>query len=470
MMAADIVEAAIDPVPDEMVPDETVGTDSMDPIAVDEWQACDPFVCDLQPYDFVDPTPAVDPVIIDDSCLLIDDSSLMVCEPIDVRVQYVSSETEPGWAAYYYTVGADGVVQGVSVVASYDEPTIAAFVAEHADDPEVQIFDYGDGWWISGFPLELAPPVPEYGVFSSGDDVAAYGSTDDGTADGSDSVDVIGGWSWDESTGSYTWIDGAAGGGDWTANWDESATAYTDDGSYSTPSYTDVRVQYVSSETEPGWAAYYYTVGADGVGQDVSVWASYDEPTIAAFLAEHADDPEVQIFDYGDGWCISGFPLELAPPVPDAVSWCGLGGGDGTAYESTDVGVWDPSGSLNIASDWSWDGTDAVYTWDGTAGFGGDGTSTWDDSGVLYISDWSLRQFCADWTCTLLPSAYARGADVSESFVAYAAAADAEPAEPVSVSPRSAAFADMGTMAAAATAMQASSAEAVVIGGGRRRR
>jgi hypothetical protein len=86
MLAADIVEAAIDPVPDEMVPDETVGTDSMDPIAVDEWQACEPFVCDLQPYDFVDPTPVVDPVIIDDSCLMGDDASLMVCEPVDIRV------------------------------------------------------------------------------------------------------------------------------------------------------------------------------------------------------------------------------------------------------------------------------------------------------------------------------------------------------------------------------------------------
>lgn len=308
MMAADVIEAAFDPVPDEMA-----ATESTDPIAVDEWQAWDPAVCEMQPYDFVDPTTVVvDPVIIDDSCLMIDDASLMVYEPIDIRVQFVSSETEPGWAAYSYTVGADGLVQGVSVIASYDEPTIAAFVAEHAGDPTVQISDYGNGWWIGGFPLELAPPVPEHGVFSSGDDVAAYGSTDDGTADSWDSGgDVVGGWSSDESTNSDTWIDGTAGGGDWT--------------------------------------------------------------------------------------------------------------------------------------------------------------STSDDSSVLDCGDFSMIQFCSDWTCTLLPSAYARGADVSDSFVAYAAAADAEPAEPVAVSPRSAAFADMGTMAAAATAMQASSADAKPVGGRRRR-
>jgi hypothetical protein len=81
-----------------------------------------------------------------------------VAAPIDVRVQFVSSDV--GWAAYYYSVAGDGTLAGVSVFASYDEPKIAAFVAEHADDASVQITDCGDGWWISGFPLESAPPVP----------------------------------------------------------------------------------------------------------------------------------------------------------------------------------------------------------------------------------------------------------------------------------------------------------------------
>jgi hypothetical protein len=318
MLAADVAEAAFDFVPDEMV-----AIESTDPIAVDEWQAWDPVVCDLQPYDFVDPKPAVDPVIIDDSSLLVEDSWLMVYEPIDIRVQFVSSETEPGWATYYHTVGVDGVAQGVSVWASYDEPAIAAFVAEHANDPAVLISDYGDGWWIDGFPLELAPPVPEQTVFYGGDQTALDEYADEGTVDPSGSFNITNNWS---------------------------------------------------------------------------------------------------------------------------------------------------SSSFNVASGWSSSGTDAVLTWDGNAGFGGDELSTWDDSGELYIGDHSLLEFSDDWTGTFLPLAYARGADVSESFLAYAAAADAEPAEPVAVSPRSAAFADMGAMAAAMTATQASSADATSIGGRRRRR
>ena len=100
--------------------------------------------------------------------------------------------------------------------------------------------------------------------------------------------------------------------------------------------------------------------------------------------------------------------------------------------------------------------------------YGDDGTSAWDDTGALFFGDFPIFQLSNGWTCTLLPPASARGADVSDSFAAYAAAADAEPAEPVAVSPLSAAFADMGMMAAAATAMQASSADATPVG--RRRR
>lgn len=243
----------------------------------------------------------------------------------------------------------------------------------------------------------------------------------------------------------------------------------------------DVRVQYVSSETASGWAAYYYTVAADGVVQGVSVVASYDEPTIAAFVAEHADDSSVEISDYGDGWWIGGFPLELAPPVPDAVSWCGLGG-DGVAYESTDVGGWDPSGSLNIPSDWSWDGSDAIYMWDENSESGGGWTWSSDEPVQTVFSDWSIRKVVGDFTCTMHPPFYARGAGESfeDAFAAYSATADADMAvnvlpgdvavaEPVAVSPRAAAFADMGAMAAVATAMQAGSADAPPVGGRRRR-
>ena len=333
MMAADIVEAAIDSVPDEMVPDETAVADSMDPIAVDEWQACEPFVCDLQPYDLVDPTPVVDPVIIDDSCLMIDDASLMVYEPIDIRVQFVSSDTDSSWAAYYYTVDSDGVLQGISVCASYDEPTIAAFVAEHADDPTVEICDYGGGWWITGFPAESAPPVPDacqsYGLCGGGLSTADACSGV-GTADGSGSIAVVGGWSWDDVSGTCTWNDGSGGA---TSTWEDSA--------------------------------------------------------------------------------------------------------------------------VFVTGDWSWD--DASWN-----------ASSWND-----------------WACgvsSVGPLFYARGASMDDA----SSGGFSDPSEPlgaggtqesdgavvetVAASPRSAAFADMGTMAAAATAMQAGSAEAVVIGGGRRRR
>ena len=178
-------------------------------------------------------------------------------------------------------------------------------------------------------------------------------------------------------------------------------------------------------------------------------------------------DPFVQISDYGDGRLIVGFPLELAPPVPEQTVF---DRGDQSALDAyADDGTVDPSGSLYVVNDWSSYGTEAVLTSDENAEFGDDGTSTWDDSGVLYFGDFSILPFSSGWTCTLLPSAYARGADVSESFAAYAAAADAEPAESVAVSPRSAAFADMGTMAAAATEMQASSADAMPVGRRRRR-
>jgi hypothetical protein len=119
----------------------TTDPTSGDPVAV-----IDPIDMGVLPIP-VDPT-VVDPTVVDPT----------VAAPIDVRVQFVSSDV--GWAAFYYSVAGDGTLAGVSVFASYDEPKIAAFVAEHADDASVQITDCGDGWWISGFPPELAPPVP----------------------------------------------------------------------------------------------------------------------------------------------------------------------------------------------------------------------------------------------------------------------------------------------------------------------
>ena len=91
-----------------------------------------------------------------------DDSGVMVSAPIDIRTQFISSDT--GWASYSYVVDPDGSVAGISVVASYDEPTIAAFVDAHREDGSVQIVDLGDCWWIDRFPADLAPPVPDAGV------------------------------------------------------------------------------------------------------------------------------------------------------------------------------------------------------------------------------------------------------------------------------------------------------------------
>jgi hypothetical protein len=354
MMAADVAEAAIDPVPDEMVSYETVATESTDPIAGDEWQAHELVMCGLQLYEVADPMPVVDPVIIDDSSLMIDDASLMVYEPVDIRVQFVSSETEPGWAAYSYTVGAYGVVQSVSVVASYDEPTIAAFAGEHADDPAVQISDYGDGWWIGSFPLVFAPPVPEYGVFYRGDGTSSEQSFASETSEVTESVDGGSDWSWDGSTDAGV-----------ERTWDTSDEAFTD------------------------WSGSWYV-------------GSWD--------------------DSGEVYAVDG---------SGPIYFCG--------------GSWD---------DWN------SGSYDG-GGYGGDGT--------------------------VMPLFYARRVEPSDPFAQDAfdkyslpndTGAAAAPVEehdvavpvPATASPRSAAFADMGTMAAAATAMQASSAEAVVIGGGRRRR
>jgi len=152
-----------------------------DAMSNEEFETFDPTAVEVQPAEQIEPT------IIDDSCLMVVNpitTDPITVDPIDVRVQFVSSD--PGWAAFYYTIGSDGSVLNVSVVASYDDPTISAFIAEHADDDGVQISDFGDGWLISNFPIELAPPVPDAGVFATAFEVCpgvSGGEYDTGVAE-----------------------------------------------------------------------------------------------------------------------------------------------------------------------------------------------------------------------------------------------------------------------------------------------
>jgi hypothetical protein len=133
--------------------DETI--DSGDPIDIDP-SVVDPVV---DPGSADDIDSGLDPVVIVDPPV-----DPIPVEPLDIRVQFVSSGEE--WACYYYYVGLDGAVRNVSVLATSNEPTIAAFVADHADDGSFSIQGSEWGWSISGFPLDLAPPVPETGVFA----------------------------------------------------------------------------------------------------------------------------------------------------------------------------------------------------------------------------------------------------------------------------------------------------------------
>jgi len=157
-----------------------------DAMSNEEFETFDPTAVEVQPAEQIEPT------IIDDSCLMVvnpittDPITVdpITVDPIDVRVQFVSSDA--GWAAFYYTIGSDGSVLNVSVVASYDDPTISAFIAEHADDDGVQISDFGDGWSISKFPIELAPPAPDAGVFATAFEVCpgvSGGEDDTGVAE-----------------------------------------------------------------------------------------------------------------------------------------------------------------------------------------------------------------------------------------------------------------------------------------------
>jgi|GEM_PF-4393898 len=128
----------------------------------------------------VDPTIIVDPVITD----------LPTFKPVDIRVQFVSSDA--GWAAYYYSVGVDGSVN-IWVCASYGEPGIADFVSGDSEArASATVEDTGDGWVVWNFPADLAPPVPETGVFAptGGVDpiVETFGNPDPTLDDGTDPV------------------------------------------------------------------------------------------------------------------------------------------------------------------------------------------------------------------------------------------------------------------------------------------
>jgi len=128
----------------------------------------------------VDPTIIVDPGITD----------LPTFEPVDIRVQFVSSDA--GWASYYYNVGVDGSVN-ISVVASYGEPGIAEFLSSDSESRAyASVGDLGDCWVIWNFPADLAPPVPETGVFAptGGGDliVETFSNPDPTLEDGTDPV------------------------------------------------------------------------------------------------------------------------------------------------------------------------------------------------------------------------------------------------------------------------------------------
>jgi hypothetical protein len=128
----------------------------------------------------VDPTIIVDPGITDPPTF----------EPVDIRVQFVSSDA--GWAAYYYNVGVDGSVN-IWVCASYGEPGIADFVSGDSEArASATVEETGDGWVVWNFPADLAPPVPETGVFAptGGVDpiVETFGNPDPTLDDGTDPV------------------------------------------------------------------------------------------------------------------------------------------------------------------------------------------------------------------------------------------------------------------------------------------
>lgn len=137
-----------------------------DPVAGGDLQPVDPsdggapfatgvVPVDLHPTDGVVPQLTTDPVVEDPQSVTI----------ADVRVHFTLGEQ--GWAAYLYSIGVDGQVVGVLVIASYDEPSIARFVQENRNSGDGGIVvDRGDGWLISNFPLDQAPPVPDQGLFS----------------------------------------------------------------------------------------------------------------------------------------------------------------------------------------------------------------------------------------------------------------------------------------------------------------
>lgn len=219
----------------------------------------------------------------------------------------------------------------------------------------------------------------------------------------------------------------------------------------------DVRSQFVWSD--PGWASYSYVVSPDGLLTDISVVASYDEPTVAAFVAEHRDDGSVQIEDLGDCWLICGFPADLAPPVPEyrVCFFAACGGGFGMDATESGMGMVE---DFDVAADWSWQ--------DGLA------DATVDDGSYQVERAFGMPLFYARGT-TLPEEAVGETVAVQEptptAHVGAMSAESTDTANPAATAfdPRAAAFADMRMMVAAASLPQGV-AEAGTFGGGRRRR
>lgn len=87
----------------------------------------------------------------------------MLSEPYDPAAL---GETEATELPPEACLEAASAAQSVSISASHEEPTIAAFIADHGHDPSADAFDgrYND-WSITGFSRELAPPAPEKAEF-----------------------------------------------------------------------------------------------------------------------------------------------------------------------------------------------------------------------------------------------------------------------------------------------------------------
>lgn len=171
---------------------------------------------------------------------------------------------------------------------------------------------------------------------------------------------------------------------------------------------------------------------------------------------------------------------------PDGVSYRMFVCGGGLELPEESSGPWatefmDPADSeIDWSIEESSDGSFPDWSWDSEWGDGGedviDAPSSWDETVLFYAADGSGDD------ASVRPLFYARGGGFADAegleFAAFSTRADGVPAPavqeqeaPIAAKPRSVAFADMGTMAAAAIAAQSSGSvtETVPVGGRRRR-